>query len=48
MASKKKVIYRSSITGQIITRGQALRSPMSTEREVVCVVPRGPTKKKRR
>jgi len=37
MATKKKVIYRNSKTGEITTREYAERHPATTEREHVTV-----------
>jgi hypothetical protein len=34
MAKRKIIIYRSAITGQIVSEDYAVRNPATTEREV--------------
>lgn len=42
---KMKTIYRSSVTGELVTRAYAESHKRTTEKERVRVVPRGMSKK---
>jgi hypothetical protein len=46
MPSKSRTIYRSSVTGELVTKAYAEAHPRTTEKERVKVVPRGKAKKK--